>query len=243
MQAIIMAAGKGSRISELTGGHPKSFLEFEGKRLINRNIDMLHEYGIQDITIVTGYREEEFRELLGNIEGIQFIYNPFYSLVNVIGSFWMARNELYDDFVYMHADTICENALLKDLFRAKGDIVLPVDKHPVDEEAMKVRCAEDGTVVEITKNMPVDKAIGEFIGIARISKCVIHDLQDKATLLMKNQAFTEYFEAAIQMLVDEHKYDTEVLDISDKFWAEIDFPEDLESAKSRASRYIAERMH
>ncbi|MDF2565867.1 MAG: putative sugar nucleotidyltransferase, partial [Massilibacillus sp.] len=63
MQAIIMAAGKGSRLGEITNGKPKSFLEIKGKKLIEYNIQMLHKYGIHDITIVTGYQSEAFVEL------------------------------------------------------------------------------------------------------------------------------------------------------------------------------------
>ena len=60
MQAIILAAGKGSRLGELTNNKPKSFIEIKGKKLIEYNLDMLLKYGINDITIVTGYMSEEY---------------------------------------------------------------------------------------------------------------------------------------------------------------------------------------
>ena len=62
MQAIIMAAGKGSRLGSLTESKPKSLLEIKGKRLLDINIAMLHKYGIWDITIVTGYQDWQFIE-------------------------------------------------------------------------------------------------------------------------------------------------------------------------------------
>ena len=87
MQAIIMAAGKGSRLGNLTQDMPKSFLEIQGIKLIEYNIALLHAYGINDIVIVTGYQCEKIEELVKDIEGIQCVYNPFYEMVNVLGSF------------------------------------------------------------------------------------------------------------------------------------------------------------
>ena len=55
MQAIIMAAGKGSRLGEMVHDRPKSFAEINGKKLIDINLQMLREFGIQDINIVTGH--------------------------------------------------------------------------------------------------------------------------------------------------------------------------------------------
>ena len=54
MQAIIMAAGKGSRLGSLTDGKPKSFVEIKKKKLIDYNLDLLRHYGVDEIIIVTG---------------------------------------------------------------------------------------------------------------------------------------------------------------------------------------------
>ena len=59
MQAIIMAAGKGSRLGSLTEDLPKSLLKINGKRILDINIAMLHRYGIWDITVVTGFKDEK----------------------------------------------------------------------------------------------------------------------------------------------------------------------------------------
>ena len=154
MQAIIMAAGKGSRLGSLTEELPKSLLKIKGKRLLDINIAMLHRYGIWDITIVTGFRDTEFDEATKGIPGISLIYNPFYEFTNVIGSYYMGMNRLHDNFIYLHADTICELGIFEELLSSEGDIILPVDTKLCDDEAMKVRL-EDGRVVEITKQMPV----------------------------------------------------------------------------------------
>jgi len=229
MQAIIMAAGKGSRLGELTKDKPKSFLEIKEKKLIEYNIQMLHKYGIKDIIIVVGYRDQDFVEFTKNIPGIKLVYNPFYEMVNVLGSFWMAQNELKDDFIYLHADTICDLSIFEALLSEAGDIVLPIDGRPCDEEAMKVK-VETGKVIKITKDMPCDESAGEFIGIAKIKKRVLPDLRAAATQLMREKAFASYFEAAIQRVIDEKKYDIISLGTRGAFWAEVDVKKDYEWA-------------
>ncbi len=229
MQAIIMAAGKGSRLGELTGGAPKSFAEIKGKKLIEYNLQMLRHFGVEEIIIVTGYRCEAFEELTKHMGDIRLVYNPFYEMVNVLGSFYMGMWALRDDFIYLHADTLCEPAIFEKLLKTKADIVLPVDYKICDEEAMKVR-SEHGRIVEITKQMSTEAAEGEFIGIAAFGKETIPALQRKTKQLLKEKEFTAYFESAIQRLIDEEDFDIKTVSTDRAFWAEIDFMEDYEAA-------------
>ena len=230
MQAIIMAAGKGSRLGNLTGGKPKSFVEIRGRKLIEYNLSLLQKYHVDEIIIVTGYQCEAFEELTANEKNIRLIFNPFYEMVNVLGSFYMGMEALHDDFIYLHADTLCEPAIFEKMVRLEGDIVLPVDYKQCDEEAMKVR-SKNGQIVQITKQMPVDEAEGEFIGMAAFRKEVIPALKEKTKQLMKEKAFTDYFESAIQRLIDDKEdFRLKAVSTDGAFWAEIDFWEDYEKA-------------
>lgn len=239
MQAIIMAAGKGSRLGSLTEELPKSLLEIKGKRLLDINIAMLHKYGIWDITIVTGFQDQKFIEATKGIPGITLVYNPFYEFTNVIGSYYMGMKQLHDDFIYLHADTICDISIFDELLREDGDIVLPVDTKPCDDEAMKVRM-EEGKIVEITKQMPVDVAAGEFIGIAKIKKNVINDLNASVVGVLQDRIFTSYFEGALQRVFDMRKYDVRMIETKGRFWGEVDFPEDYERAEKNISNELLE---
>ena len=174
MQAIIMAAGKGSRLGKITEGKPKSFAEIKGKKLIEYNLQLLKKYGIEEIFIVTGYCCEAFEKLTENMEGVHLIYNPFYEMMNVLGSFYIGMEALKDDFIYLHADTLCEPAIFEKLvyIASDADAVLPVDYGPCNEEAMKVKTTEEN-IVQITKEMPVKEAEGEFIGMAAFRRELI----------------------------------------------------------------------
>lgn len=224
-----MAAGKGSRLGELTAGNPKSFVEIKGKKLIDYNLKLLEKSGVDEIIIVTGYKCEAFEELLRDKKNIKFVYNPFYEMVNVLGSFYMGMHLLEDDFIYLHADTICEPVIFDKLVQMEADIILPVDYKICDDEAMKVR-SENGQVIQITKQMPNESAEGEFIGMAAFRKKVIPALKEKTKQLMKEKAFKAYFESAIQRLIDEEAFDIRTVPTAGAFWAEVDFKEDYNKA-------------
>lgn len=229
MQAIIMAAGKGSRLGSLTGGKPKSFVEIRGKKLIEYNLRLLQKYHVDEIIIVTGYRTEAFEELTANMKNVRLVFNPFYEMTNVLGSFYMGMEELHEDFIYLHADTLCEPYIFEKLIYPKADVVLPIEYKKCDEEAMKVR-TENGKIVQITKQMPTERAEGEFIGMAAFRKKVVTALKEKTKQLMKEKAFTDYFESAIQRLIDEEDFKIEAVSTDGGFWTEIDFEEDYEKA-------------
>ena len=228
MQAIIMAAGIGSRLGSLTDDKPKAFLEIKGKKLIEINLDVLKSFGITDIIIVTGYMCEKFEELTKDMPGVKCVFNPFYEMVNVLGSFYIGQEYLKDeDFLYLHADTLADPSVFKKMMDTEGDIVMPVDFKECDEEAMKVTTA-DGKVTQVSKLIPLDKAEGEFIGICKIKKELIPSLKAASKKLLKKKEFKSYFEAAIQELIDVGSYEAVSVPTEGAFWSEIDFLEDYE---------------
>lgn len=230
MQAIIMAAGFGSRIAKITNNLPKSFLEINGEKLIERAIRLLRERNISDITVVTGYKSELFIELLD--DDIRFVNNPLYFCTNVLGSFACGMNNLSSDFVFIHADTIFDETILDELIQSQvSQIVLPVDFKKCVEEEMKVS-TKDGYVDVVHKSINLDNAEGEFIGIAKVSNLVLADLKEAVIEELKVKCnHNDYFEAAIQNLIDKgHKVKT--IATNDRPWIEIDFPEDFVTAKS-----------
>lgn len=229
MQAILMAAGKGSRLGALVADRPKSFVEIKGASLIDINVHMLKEFGIEDIIIVTGCHADKFEDKFRGKKDIKLVYNPFYGFTNVIGSFYMGMEELHDDFIYMHADTLCAPSILEDLIASKSEIALPVDEGPCDEEAMKVS-SENGRVKAISKKLDVHDCDGEFIGIAKIAGSVLPELRKNTRKLLRQEKFSEYFEAALEKTILEQDCKVEIIDTGARFWAEIDFLEDYQRA-------------
>ncbi len=96
--AVIMAAGFGSRFVPMTYETPKGLLKVSGEVLIERQIKQLHEVGISDITIVVGYLKESF-EYLKDKYKVKLIYNPDYSIKNNISSLHFAKNEFRNTYL------------------------------------------------------------------------------------------------------------------------------------------------
>jgi len=237
MQAIIMAAGMGSRLGEVTNGLPKSFLEVRGRKLIEYNIDMLKQYGINDIVIVIGYMCDMFEKLIDKKRGIKLVFNPFYETTNVIPSFWFGQQKLKDDFIYINADTICDPSIFEELLAAEGDIVLAVDFKECDKEAMKVRI-KDREIVEINKTMKPDTADGESIGILKVSKRCLFNLKNITNNMMKEKKFSCFFPAAIQEIIDRQLHKVTFIQTKGRFWCEIDCLEDYIRAEENISENL-----
>ena len=232
-----MAAGKGSRLSELTQGNPKPFIELHGKKLIEYNLEAVQKIGVKEIILVTGYKEEAFAELTSKMNNVKLVYNPFYELMNVIGSFYFGMNYLNDDFLYIHADTLCDPIIYKKMITSGADIALPIEFKECDTEAMKVK-TKKGKITEMSKKMPLNVAEGEFIGIAYIKKKVLPALKQKTIEVLKEKRFSEYFESALQKLIDEDTFDIRAIPTEDAFWTEIDFKKDYLDAAERIPSYM-----
>lgn len=229
MQAIIMAAGYGRRLEQITNGKPKSYLTINGETLIERQLRLIRRIGIKDIIIVTGYQKNRFETDFAS-QDVTFAFNPFYMTTNVLVSFWCAQHLLHDDFLYLHADTIFHEKIFENLIAAEQDIVLPIDFKTCKEEDMKVKIVNDA-VVEINKEMSSDTADGEFIGVTKIRSRVLKDLKAVVVKAMEENRFQSFFEHAIQELIDLKKAHVGCIPTDGLPWCEIDFEEDYQRTK------------
>ena len=229
MIGLILAAGKGSRISQISNGDPKSFLKLGDFSLIEHQINALRGHGIQQIVVVVGYRAHLFEEKFSP-ENIKIVRNPFYDRTNVLSSVWFAREYLGEGFYFMHADTYFEPSIFNQICDEEGDMVFAVTKKATVEEEMKVK-VNNGLVVEINKEMACCEAYGEFIGLAKISEKISPRVVNEIVRLIEVEArHDEYFEAAVQRLIEDG-VSVKSFDVGDRLALEIDFPEDYEQAK------------
>ena len=233
MKAVVLAAGKGSRIGSDSRGIPKSFLEVNGKKIIEHQVDAIKALGdaVSEIVIVTGYKNWLFEELFGKDPKITLVKNPFYEHCNVLGSLWFARNYFSEGFFFMHADTPFDPPVLQKLKEATGSVRFAVEFKNTVEEEMKVRVV-DGKVVEVNKTMDCKSAHGEFTGVALISPEVANTLKAQVEqIIERDLELNRFFEHAVQQLIDADKIQVQAVDIEDFRSIEIDFPEDFERAQ------------
>ena len=141
MQAVILAAGRGTRMRELTENRPKCLLKIHGRTFLEKAIDALEAYGIERLTIVTGYLDQMIREHVSAKMPVTFIHNAEYEKRNNIFSVFLARDRFCaDDTLLLESDLIFDPALLGLLLENSGEAVGLVD---VCEPWM------DGTCVKI----------------------------------------------------------------------------------------------
>lgn len=230
MIAIILAAGKGSRLLDLTDSTPKSLLTlYNDYTILDYNIDMLRSLGIKTIKIVTGFQSLKIEQHVKD-KNIHIIYNPFWNLCNVLGSLYMALPHIDDDFIFLHADTLLEKKAWKRLIGNPNKNVLPYKKKECHEEEMKVRIDENNNLLEISKLIVAEDADGEFIGIAKFSKDFVPYFEKKSKFLFQTGELQFYMEAVINEAINDYEK-MEMLDIEDAKFIEVDFQKDYDLAK------------
>ena len=227
MKAVIVAAGMSTRLHSLkeARGIPKCLLPVDGNTIIDRAVDNLRYCGIPYIVVVTGYRAEDIRFHLGN--KVEYVNNPFYEYCNDMASLWFAKDYIDgDEFIYMHSDVVFDSQILKDLVYCSYEDVLSVDLKECDKEDMKV-VLDRGKLIESSKEIPLDKADGEWIGLAKFLNS--KRLFDNIEFWLEEGYLNEYDTLAFTDLARRGYIINSCYTEGGK-WVEIDYPEEYEWA-------------
>lgn len=225
-KAVILAAGLGTRLRPLTNDTPKCLLKIGPKTIIEHQIENLRECGIRGITMVIGHEADKVKTFCEeNSWDLNFIYNNFYSNSNNLYSLWLARETLNEGFVCLNSDVVFDAEILKSLLKSDADICVAVEKKVCRKEDMKVK-VKDGIIVEINKSMRPEEAYGEFIGIAKFSEKGVSKLIRVLNSLPADVRKNVYLGFGIQKLIDMGNRVHQV-DVQQRFYAEVDFIEDL----------------
>lgn len=148
--AVILAAGKGRRLEELSLKKPKPMINVTSdESLIERLIKQLIDNGIEQIVVVVGYYAEKMKAHLKRFDtqvGITFVENPDFETTNNIYSLWLARNHLENGFLLLEADIYCENEIVRKLVDSIYDNCMVIDKYSEDMDGTVVSVDQDNTV-------------------------------------------------------------------------------------------------
>ena len=193
MKAIILAAGKGSRLGKLTENIPKGMLKICDKTLIERQIEIYQNCNINDITIVTGYKSEKIQ-----FSGVNFIKNHDFATTNMNESLFCASEKFSDSIIISYTDIIFEQKIINQMIENKEDIGIAVNLnwktnyegrtlHPTSEAENVL--IENGEICQIKKDISIkmeNQEIGEFMGIMKLSKEGSRIMLQKYLELKKN---------------------------------------------------------
>lgn len=241
MQAIILAAGMGRRLGELTKNNTKCMLEVNGVRLIDRYLRQLSKYSLDRIVIVVGY---EGQKLIDYIHAnypdinIEFVNNPIYDKTNNIYSLALAKDYLCaDDTILMESDLIVEDGIIDKLLNHTDKDLALVAKYEQWMDGTMVRIDDNRRILQFIpkegfryeeaddyyKTVNIYKFSREFS-----SKQYIPFLEAYCKVMGNN----EYYEQVLSVLTLLQNTTLRALPIGNEKWYEIDDVQDLDIAST-----------
>ena len=192
--------------------------------------------GINEVIFVLGYLQDQIKDYVKTQFPdliVQFITNEKYEVTNTGYSLMLTKDFVKNStFIKFDADVVFDINILKTLIASEYDNCLCIDKNiNLDAEEIKVIIKDDNRVVKASKTVNPLDAIGESIGIEKISGETAHTLFNNLELMMKDEQYhQEYYEAAYERLI-EKDVPFYALDISGLRWTEIDTKEDFMLAR------------
>ena len=231
-----MAAGMAKRLRPLTDTMPKCLLKVGGRTLLERTVEAMRQAGISEFVVVTGYRGDMIRDFLSAYDeslSFTFLHNADYEHNNNIYSLWMAGEVVRGkDFLLMDSDIFCDPAAVVRIAQ-EPESALAVNRHECGEEEMKVVVDADMRITEISKTCRPEDAMGESVGIEKITADYSDALYKKLDqMILQEKLIDIFYERAFERLIPQgHTF--RVVDTSSYYSCEIDTPEDYEHVKNQ----------
>ena len=244
-RTVILAAGGGFRLGD-EAARPKVLLEFGGKSLLQRHLELLEQAGAGPVTLVVGYRREAIEAELvriGRVHAVSVIDNPHWrhgSAVSLDRAHAVLRSG--DPVLLMDADVLYDLRLLQRLLRSAHDNVLLLDRaiEPGDEP-VKICVRGESRIGDFAKRPEVaGDWHGESVGFFRLAPQMAARLAALVRGLVEAGMQATEYEAPIRTLIrDDAAQSFGFEDVSGLPWTEIDFTEDVERARALLPRLAA----
>src|SRR4051794_31870708 len=242
MTAIILSAGQGSRLGHLVNGRPKCLIDFNGRTLLDRQLDTLEANGVHEAVVVTGFHDELVNEAIARRTGgpeVRTVFNPFYKVADNTGSLYMAREELCGDCLVWNGDTLVSTALMATVVgNDRSGICVTIDRKAdgYDEDDMKV-VEEGGRLKAIGKRIAAG-VNAESIGLLAFRAGGAEQFREAIEAAMRTaEGTTIWYLRVINHIAQSG--DVWTLDIQGEEWGEVDFPPDVEAARELTARWDA----
>lgn len=242
MIGVILAAGMAKRLRPLTDTKPKCLLEVGGKTLLERTVRAMQQAGITEFVVVTGYRADQIRDFLtawsascaqqgGVAPQFTFLHNADYENNNNIYSLWMAGEVVRGrDFLLMDSDILCDPAAVVRIAQ-QTEPALALNRHECGEEEIKIIVDADNRITEINKTCNPALAIGESVGIEKMTAAYSTALYKELDKMIQDEGLVDvFYERCFERLIPQgHTF--RVVDTTSYFSYELDTPEDFQKAQ------------
>lgn len=226
-QAVILAAGEKQVFKK-----PVSFLDLEDGKIIDRFINILNLNGIEKVVIVTGYKDEFFKEYAKG-KNITLVKNDKYKWTGTMYSLASVKNVIDDDFILLENDMIFEERAIEQILKDKNRdcMLITSESGSGDEALVEIR---DGCIYKMSKDIhQFNRIDGEMIGISKISYEVFKKMLD---LFKDNKNPYLNYEYALMDIARDYKIG--YIKPDNLVWTEIDGQEHYE----RAIKYVYPKL-
>lgn len=204
IEAVVLSAGPSTGFGSLTTNKHKCMLDVGGSTIIAHQLENLLLAGIssENVSVVTGSNYRQIEHYL-TAEGYRgsFVHNPWFQTTNMATSLWLAKKD-NSNLVIVYGDIVFEQSILEDLLATEGDIVCVVDqRNDLDAEDEKVILSDD-RIVRASKELDLDEAHGEFIGLVRLSRRGAKKLFAELDRLVHDGDMMAFFSDVLSRLAD-----------------------------------------
>ncbi|RZN36084.1 MAG: phosphocholine cytidylyltransferase family protein [Methanosarcinales archaeon] len=227
--ALLLAAGKGSRLYPLTHNTPKCLTMVNEASILERLVINLNNQGFKRLVIVTGYQEKCIRAFLGTRAGsmtIDYIFSPRYATTNNIYSLWMAREIINEPFLLVESDLVFDVSLLDDM------------RYPDRIAVARMQPWMNGSTVTVNQSQHVkefqngvSRTFGEIryktVNIYSFSLASWHSITERLDRYISAGRVNNYYETVLAEMVADGSLYLKTVSFDGKPWYEIDTVEDL----------------
>lgn len=252
MQAIILAAGMGKRLKELTANNTKCVVKVNGVSLIERALVALDKHKLSQIVIVTGYKGAELKEFIGEFNintPIVYVDNPIYDKTNNIYSLALAKEYLVsEDTILLESDLIFEESVISDLIEDKRPSLALVDKFESWMDGTCMTLDEEDRIVDFIpgKHLKFDEKEKYYktVNIYKFSREF-----SESTYVPFLEAYSkamgdnEYYESVIKLIALLETNEIRAKRLNGQKWYEIDDVQDLDIAQTLFPTSDEEQYH
>ena len=235
--ALVLAAGLGRRLGDMTTALPKALIELNGISLLERTLRALEAAGFHEALVVTGHEATRINGFLDERKGTMHarsLFNAHFAEANNIVSLLCAADALEHGFCLLNSDIIFEPSMLADVSSSGPGTWLVVDgDEPLGAEEMKVQLDDAGFMCRINKALDPEQSAGEYIGIVRVDDVGAALILDSARRLVAEGRTNLYYEDAMDATAANLR--ARVIGTHGRAWTEVDDLRDYQRAQRVAT--------
>lgn len=235
--AVIMAAGLGTRFGNMVRTMPKGFIEVGGMPMVIRSIETLISCGIDKIIVGTGYHKESYEKLAEKYPQIQCCFSERYAETNSMYTLYNSREAIGNDsFILLESDLVFEKKAITALLDSEWENIMLVSPVTKFQDQYYIECNEDNVLFRCSVNGHEVNAIGELVGIHKISNKFYKKMCSDYSLKLETNLKLGY-EFELQVM-SQDVMPIYVLKIDGLKWYEIDDEADRAYAEKHIIQYL-----